>query len=222
LHGKTPCFREAQFCFTRIEPDEVVSRASDKLALRKEQTPAAIIDRDGTIIVDKNYLSDPEQVELIPGAAGALAHLKENGYKLVIVSNQSGVARGMFGIDDVERVNGRVLDVLLAEGVEIDALYYCPYYRNGSAPEYAIDSDWRKPSPGMAEQAALDLNLDLRRSIVIGDKIDDVSLGRVLGARSFLVKTGHGVAEAAKLPSDASRVTVMDSLADIRRFITGA
>jgi len=102
------------------------------------------------------------------------------------------VARGYFGIEQVEAVNNRLLSMLAAERVDVDGLYFCPYYENGAIPEYSVASELRKPRPGMAEQAALELNLDLRRSIVIGDKFDDYCLGKVIGAGSAMVLTGHG------------------------------
>lgn len=153
--------------------------------------PAALLDRDGTIIVERDYLGDPAGVELIPGAAAALRRLAAMGYALVVLTNQSGVARGYFGLDDVARVHGRLEALLAAEGVRLDGVYICPH-----GPTDACDC--RKPLPGMAHAAARDLGLDLARSVMIGDKKVDLDLGRAVGARAVLVRTGHGAKEEAK------------------------
>ena len=209
LHGKKDCFRDQRYCFDRIDPDMVYDHAKDILDLQANSHPALFVDRDGTVIVDKNFLADPDGVELIPGAAQALAKAQSAGYSPVILSNQSGVARGLMSIDDVERVNARVQDLLLAQGVEVAGFYYSPFHKDGSVTEFARSSDTRKPGPGMAEQAALQLDLDLRGSVVIGDKADDVNLGRVLGCQSYLVLTGHGPEHekaVAALPGDQKRI----------------
>jgi D-glycero-D-manno-heptose 1,7-bisphosphate phosphatase len=192
LHGRTPCYRDKQYCFDRIRPEMVVEAVDDTLAARARSRRAVFLDRDGTIMVDKNYLHDPDQVELIPQAAEAMKALTEAGFALVIVSNQSGVARGMFGVDDVERVNRRLISLLHASGVEVDGVYYCPYHRHGTVPEYTAHSPLRKPGPGMPELAARDLGIDLRRSYVIGDKTEDIWLARIIGAFPLLVRTGYG------------------------------
>jgi histidinol-phosphate phosphatase family protein len=199
LHGRTPCFRQERYCFTRIDPDHVEAAAAELLAVTRRLHPALLVDRDGTVMVDRDFCSDPEEVQLLPGAAKALLIARAKGFRIVVLSNQSGVARGYFTTDDVDRVNGRLLELLAAEGVEVDGVYYCPYYEEGTVPEYTLASDWRKPSPGMAERAAADLDLDLHRSVVIGDKVSDVNLGRVIGGRSFLVRTGHGGSEAVAM-----------------------
>jgi len=192
LHGKKPCYREERYCFTRIMPEMVYETACNLLNLEANSSRALFVDRDGTIIVDKDFISDPDKIEFEPGAIEALKLAKGMGFKLVILSNQSGVARGLFGVDTVERINECLLSKLSIAGVEVDGLYYCPHLPNGIVDEYAVACDCRKPAPGMAEKAAQDLGVHLRRSYVIGDKIDDFNLGRVFGARSLLVRTGYG------------------------------
>jgi histidinol-phosphate phosphatase family protein len=199
IHGQVPCWREERYCFTRIGPNMVYETAAELLGSGINSVKALFVDRDGTLIVDKHFLSDPEQVELIPGSVDALRIARQNGFQIVVISNQSGVARGYMTVEQVESVNARLLELLGQAGVDIDGVYFCPYFRDGTIPEYAVDSGYRKPGPGMAEMAARDLGIDLRRSIVIGDKIDDVSLGRVIGARSLMVRTGHGEKEAETL-----------------------
>ncbi|MEW6049653.1 MAG: HAD-IIIA family hydrolase [Candidatus Zixiibacteriota bacterium] len=192
LHGKKPCWREERYCFTRIQPEQVLAAAESILTSRINTMPALFVDRDGTLTVEKHFISDPAQLELIPGAANALAVMKQRGYHLVAVSNQSGVARGYFSEADVRAVNLRLEELLQAEGVALDGIYYCPHHPRGTVPEYARFCYCRKPNPGMAEQAARELGIDLRRSLVIGDKLDDLHLGDIVGARSFLVRTGYG------------------------------
>ncbi len=213
LHGKTPCYRSERFCFTRITAAMVTTAAAEMLDQADSRTPALFLDRDGTVMVDKDYLSDPEQIELIPGAVEALKSARQLGYKLVILSNQSGVARGIFSLAGVERVNARLRQILRDQGVEVDGIFYCPHYPGGSVAEFAVSCDCRKPAPLMAERAARELGIDLQRSIVIGDKEDDLNLARVLGVSGILVRTGHGTKTEQNLKENRrSRIPVADSL----------
>lgn len=147
--------------------------------------PAILLDRDGTVIVEKSYLADPAEVELAPGAGAGLRHLAAVGFTLVVVSNQSGIARGLMTEADVGAVNGRAAELLRAEGVEIAGWYHCPH-----GPDAGCTC--RKPAPGLAHRAARDLGLDLTRSVVVGDKPSDIALGDAVGAGVVLVLTGHG------------------------------
>lgn len=145
----------------------------------------ALIDRDGTINVERDYLSDPEQLELIPGAAEGLRRLRDLGLGLIVVTNQSGIARGYFSMETLEAIHTRLRELLASEGITLDGLYICPH-----GPDEACDC--RKPLPGMALQAAKDLNFAPNQAFVIGDKAADVELGQALGAVSILVRTGYG------------------------------
>ncbi len=147
------------------------------------QKPAIFIDRDGTIMEEADYCSHPDQVRVIPGAREALHELKGAGYRLVIVTNQSGIGRGYYTVADYEAVQARLL-ALLGEGL-IDATYFCPESPEANSPR-------RKPSPEMVFEAARDLELDLARSWFIGDKAIDVQCGHAAGTRAILVRTGHG------------------------------
>jgi len=146
--------------------------------------PAVFLDRDGTIIADKHYLCDPAGVELLPGAAEGLHRMSALGLPLVVVSNQSGVGRGYYDAQSVERVNTRLAELLLAHGVVLAGSYYCPH-----APQQVCDC--RKPAPGLALMAAHDLCLDLGTSYVVGDKPCDVELGLAVGATALLVYGGN-------------------------------
>ncbi len=161
------------------------------------------LDRDGTVIAERHYLHDPAGVELLPGAADGLRRMKALGLRLVLVTNQSGVGRGYFGRDAVERVHGRLLELLESQGVDLDAIYLCPH-----TPDDACSC--RKPLPGLILRAASDLDLDLgtlpSRCFVIGDKACDVDLGLVVTATTFLVTTGHGAGHVAECGSRAHHV----------------
>jgi len=199
LHGKKPCYREERFCFTRIDTDTVYNAAVEILQSDVNKYPAIFFDRDGTVIVDKDYLADPDGVEFEKGVVEALKLAAQNGYKIVIVSNQSGVARGYFTQDEVEKVNVRFLEKLSAEGIEVGAVYYCPHHPEGKVNEFTLDCDCRKPGAGMAEEAARALSIDLRKSFMIGDTIGDINFGRVNGMKALLVRTGYGVKTEQKL-----------------------
>jgi len=158
--------------------------------------PGVLIDRDGTLIEDRDYLADPAGVQLFPGGAEAIAAMNRAGVPIALVSNQSGIGRGYFTEADLAAVERRVQEVLAAAGARLDGLYHCPH-----APEAGCAC--RKPAPAMAIAAARDLGLDLARSFVIGDKRADVELGRAVGARAILVRTGYGrEAEAMGVPAD--------------------
>lgn len=139
---------------------------------------ALFMDRDGTVMVDIGYPRDPDDVELLPGAPETLARLRELGLKLVIVSNQSGVGRGLVSADEAAAVHRRFVDALRAEGVELDAAYYCPH-----APEDGCRC--RKPSPELLERAARELDVDLAKSFMVGDKETDLEAGRRAGCRTI-------------------------------------
>lgn len=142
---------------------------------------ALFLDRDGTLIVDRDYLGDPAGVELLPDVGAALRRAKEAGFLLVVVSNQSGVGRGYFPESAVAAVNARMAEYLAREGVTIDGFYHCPH-----RPDEGCGC--RKPEPGMIEAAVRDLSIDPAASFVIGDKTSDVVLARQTGARGVLLK----------------------------------
>lgn len=155
----------------------------------------ALIDRDGTLNVEKDYLSNPDELALIPGAAEGLRLLQGLGFGLVVITNQSGIARGYFGMDVLDAIHERLRDLLAAEGITLDGLYICPH-----GP--GADCDCRKPLPGMALKAAKDLDFDPSQAFVIGDKEADVGLGKAVGATTILVRTGYGRQHEGKCQPD--------------------
>ncbi len=154
-------------------------------------SPVVLLDRDGTIIAERHYLSDPNEVELLPGAAEGLSRMRNSGCRLAVVTNQSGIGRGYFDMPTLEAIHGRMLELLLREGVEIEGVFFCPH-----APEDRCDC--RKPLPGLIEQAAAALGFDPGRCFVVGDKPCDVELGQAVGAVTILVRTGYGAAIEAE------------------------
>lgn len=175
--------------------------------------PAIFLDRDGTIITERHYLCTPEGVELLPGAADGLRKMRELGLPLVLVTNQSGVGRGYFGSNAVERVHGRLLDLLEEQGISVDAIYMCPHSPGANC-------DCRKPLPGLLHRAARELGVVTEQSFVIGDKPCDVHLGLVENATAILVRTGYG-AEYAENTSCRPH-HVVDDLAGAAEWIKAA
>ena len=158
--------------------------------------PALFVDRDGTVVDDPGYIRDPDAVRLLPGAVGTLRQFRDNGYSLVLVTNQSGIGRGYYGWEDYDRVAGRLRDLLQREGLILDGEYAC-----GHSPEEGMLCGWRKPGPGMLNAAADDLDIAMSDSIMVGDKLSDVEAGAAAGCgRAAHVLTGHGakLAEARK------------------------
>jgi len=151
--------------------------------------PAVFLDRDGTIIVDKMHLTDPHAVELLPGAAEGVRRLNEAGIFTVVVSNQGVVARGMASKAMVDAAMAKMQDQLEAEGAHIDAIYYCPDH-----PDFSIICECRKPAPGMLLKAAEEHDLDLERSVMVGDWWADIGAGVAAGTRTVLIS---GAAEGA-------------------------
>ncbi|MBT0662966.1 D-glycero-beta-D-manno-heptose 1,7-bisphosphate 7-phosphatase [Geobacter pelophilus] len=163
---------------------------------------AVFIDRDGTINEEKEYLYRPEAFEFIPGVPEAIRILGEAGFLVVVVTNQSGVARGYYGEDDVRSLHRYMDELLLTAGAKVDAYYFCPHHPVNGVGEYRIDCRCRKPMPGMLLQAVSDLGIDLSASWMIGDKLADVEAGIAAGCRSAMVLTGYGTEEQTKLPVD--------------------
>jgi D,D-heptose 1,7-bisphosphate phosphatase len=151
---------------------------------------AVFLDRDGTLNEDPGYLGDPNQVKLLPGAGKTLSLLKnELGFKLIVVSNQSGISRGLLSREMVDSVNNMINKLLSVYGVSIDAFYYCPFHPDFSPTE---EINCRKPSPEMIFQAAKDFSVDLRGSYLVGDSVSDIECGINAGLKTILVRTGKG------------------------------
>ena len=151
--------------------------------------PGILLDRDGTIIVDHGYVGSVDRVEFIDGAAEAIARFNRAGIPVAVVTNQAGVARGLYGIDDVARVHRYIAEHLAEHGAHIDLFLYCPYHPAGVVEAFARTSEDRKPRPGMAKAAAAALNLDLTASWVVGDRPEDIGLAEAVGASAIYLGT---------------------------------
>ena len=168
--------------------------------------PAVFLDRDGTLNVDVDYLRCPEQLELLPGTEQALADLSQAGFALVVVTNQSGIARGYLGEDTLEEIHASLERKLSLAGVQLSGIEYCPHLPESEHPAFGRTCSCRKPSPGMLLRAAERLNLDLGRSWMIGDSERDLEAGRAAGVRPILVRTGKGEGELEKILSARGEV----------------
>ena len=147
--------------------------------------PAAFLDRDGVLNVDRGYAHRPDQLEWIAGAPDAVRLLNEAGYYVFVITNQSGVARGYYEEAAVHHFHAHMQDALRAQGAHIDAFYYCPHHPGGAVKEFAIKCRCRKPEPGLLEQAARDWPIDLDRSFLIGDKDDDLAAAKTFHIRGI-------------------------------------
>lgn len=151
---------------------------------------AIFLDRDGTVNVEVGYLTDLDKLKLIPGAGAAIKRMNEAGLKVVLVTNQSGVARGYFTESFVLETHKRLEQMLRDEGARLDGIYYCPHHPKAGNSHYTIECDCRKPGTGLIDQAARELNIDVKASYMVGDKWSDVELGQRAGAHTILVRTG--------------------------------
>jgi D-glycero-D-manno-heptose 1,7-bisphosphate phosphatase len=157
------------------------------------------LDRDGNINIEKDYLYKIEEFEFIDGAKEAIKIFNDLGYLVVVITNQSGIARGYYDEDNVKELHDHLKKEINKIGGSIDGFYFCPHHPQKGIGRYKLDCNCRKPKPGMFLEAKKDLNIDFLSSIMVGDKISDVKAGKNLGMRSILVKTGHGLEEKKKL-----------------------
>lgn len=172
-----------------------------------------ILDRDGTIIEERNYLSDQTGVELIPNATSGLKKMIELGFGLLVITNQAGVGRGYFSLNELSAIHRRMIDLLKDEGVELEGIYFCPH-----KPE--DNCSCRKPKTGLVEQAVKEHNFNPKKCFVIGDKGLDVELGEAINATTFLVRTGYGaeVEKEKKVKPDYIVDDLLEAAGIIRRI----
>ena len=154
---------------------------------------AIFLDRDGTINVEKDYLYRIADFEFLPNVTNALRLLQDAGYLLIILTNQSGIARGYYNEDDFQKLNSWMIKQLSDYGVKISAVYYCPHHPNAKIEKYKIDCVCRKPKLGMFEEAITDFDIDLERSYTIGDKIRDCSICKTTNCRGFLISNNENI-----------------------------
>lgn len=174
---------------------------------------AVLLDRDGTLNREVDYLADPDRFELLPGVGPGLRRLADAGFALVVVTNQSGVARGLLDEGTLDRIHRRMAEDLRPHGVALDLVLHCPHHPSLGAGYFRGDCSCRKPRPGMLLEAAARLDLDLDRSWCVGDSRRDLEAAAAVGARSILVRTGKGAEEERRggLPA---RALVVDGFAE--------
>ncbi len=176
-------------------------------------SPAIFLDRDGTINYDKNYLCCEKDLKIYKNIEKSLIKARNAGFKIVIVTNQSGVARKYFTLTQLKRVNATLVKMLKNLGVKIDGMYYCPHGPDDNC-------DCRKPKPGMAYQAAKDLNIDLKKSYMIGDSVRDYIFGYNFGGKGIMVLTGHGKKQFAKIKEQKQKpLAVTRNLSQAIEFV---
>jgi D-glycero-D-manno-heptose 1,7-bisphosphate phosphatase len=183
--------------------------------------PAVFIDRDGTLIEEAGYLADLDRLAFFPYTVDAVRLLNRGGFAVVILSNQSGIARGIVRREFVEEAHAHIAERLRAGGATLDGVYYCPHHPEGTVASLNRRCACRKPQPGMLLQAAADLQLDLARSFVVGDRWQDVEAAHNAGARGILVRTGHGRREEANGQGTAEPAAVVDDLMAAAAWILG-
>lgn len=171
------------------------------------------LDRDGVINEEVDYLRDPDRVVLVAGAAEAIAALNRAGLAVVATTNQSGIARGMYTERELAAVTARIDELLARAGARLDRTYFCPHHPEAGVGPYRIACRCRKPGPGMLEQAAAELGLELARSAMVGDKATDLEAGRAAGCAAVLVRSGYGAREEARLAA-AGRADLADAVFD--------
>jgi D-glycero-D-manno-heptose 1,7-bisphosphate phosphatase len=194
---------------TRIGTGEAIGRGHGRAAV--------FLDKDGTLIVDVPYNVDPVLVRLTDGALDGLRALHDAGYLLIVVSNQSGVARGLFKEEALGAVEARLRGLIAVAGPPLAGFYYCPHHPDGHVEPYAIACTCRKPAPGLLSRAAREHGVDLGRSWLIGDILHDVEAGRRAGCRTVLLDVGHET--EWQLTPDRTPDLVATSLSDAARLI---
>jgi D-glycero-D-manno-heptose 1,7-bisphosphate phosphatase len=161
---------------------------------------AIFLDRDDTIIEDPGYINTAEQVKLVPAAAQALVELRKLGFKLIVVSNQSGIARGIIPENAVAQIHDRLKQLLAEHNAYLDRIYYCPFHPDGALPKFRKESDWRKPKPGMLLAASKEMKISLANSWMIGNVYSDIGAGKAAGCRTILIKSN--IKPPVKKPDD--------------------
>jgi D-glycero-D-manno-heptose 1,7-bisphosphate phosphatase len=174
--------------------------------------PAVFLDRDGTLIEEVGYLDRIERVVLYPWSIDAIRVLNRAGLRVIVITNQSGVARGYFTEAVVDQLHSHISALIARGGARIDAYYYCPHHPDGSVEQYKLRCDCRKPGRGLVDRAARELGIDPSASYVVGDRWLDVRLARSVGARGVLVRTGYGASEERQPPDDLVADAIADNL----------
>jgi D-glycero-D-manno-heptose 1,7-bisphosphate phosphatase len=181
--------------------------------------PAVFLDRDGTIIEESGYLDRLDRLVFFPFSVDAIRALNCAGFAVVVVTNQAGIARGIVRESFVAEAHRHIAERLEAGGARVDGFYFCPHYPSGVVEQFRLACDCRKPQPGMLRRAAADLDLDLARSFVVGDRWHDLAAGQAVGARGVLVRTGLGLVDEASPDAAVTPAAIVDNLIDAAAWI---
>lgn len=174
---------------------------------------AVFLDRDGTLIRDKKYAFRPAEIELLDGVVAGLKLLQQADYRLIVITNQSGVARGFFKEEDVKAMHRRLSEMLLQEGIRISGFYYCPHHPDGCLPEYTFRCDCRKPEPGLILRASLERSIALSDSWLVGDFLTDVKAGLAAGCNTVLIREDlRTIEDPSLLPTTLVAKNFMDAV----------
>jgi D-glycero-D-manno-heptose 1,7-bisphosphate phosphatase len=194
-----------------------VSEAGTEQAV--DARPAVFLDRDGTLIEEAGYLDRLDRLVFFPYSVDAVRLLNQAGLAVVVITNQAGIARGIVKESFVAEAHRHISERLARGGARVDGYYYCPHHPEAVIEAYRQQCDCRKPRPGLLTRAAADLNLDLSRSFVVGDRWHDLEAGQGLGARGVLVRTGYGRSEEASPKTNVSPAAVADNLIEAVSWI---
>lgn len=183
--------------------------------------PAVFFDRDGTVNEQMGYINHISRFHLLPGVSEAIRLLNENDFLAIIVTNQSGVARGYFPIELIHEVHSFMMESLRSNGANIDAIFFCPHYPGGKVPEHSCECDCRKPGTGLIDQARKSFDIDMSRSYLVGDHITDLELAHRCNLEGVMVKTGYGLGDVSYiLPQAAIKPCyIADDLLDAVKWI---
>jgi D,D-heptose 1,7-bisphosphate phosphatase len=184
-------------------------------------TRAVFLDRDGTLLVDVGYLDRVERLALFPWSIDAVRLLNRAGFRVVVVTNQAGVARGIIEESFVQEAHEVIGQMMLRGAARLDAYYYCPHLADAPVEAYRRACDCRKPLPGMLQRAARDLDVNLQRSYAVGDRWHDIQAAQAVGAQGILVRTGYGRTEEQRPTTDVRPVAVVDNLIEAVSWIVG-
>ncbi len=187
----------------------------------KRNRITVFMDRDGTITEEMGYLKEPEKLRLVPRSGEAIRLLNKKGILTIVVSNQSGVARGYFSEEAVKKIHRELERLLKRERAHLDGIYYCPHHPEFGPPKYKKDCNCRKPKPGMLEKAAKRFNLDLQKCYIIGDKVEDIKLAQNVGAKGILVLSGYGQRSKREIKPDYSAKDLYHAVQWILKRVNG-
>jgi len=192
---------------------------SNPLPGTHDPKPAVFLDRDGTIIEDVGFLDALERIVWFPWSVDAIRALNRAGLAVVVITNQSGVARGHFTEALVAETHRRLDERLAVGNARVDAYYYCPHHPDGAVPEYTRACDCRKPGRGLVDRAVSDLSLDPAKSFVVGDRWVDIGMARAIGGRGILVRTGAGAEQEREPTAGVEADAIVDNLAAAASWI---